>query len=283
VEALGELGDRALPFVAKLAKALTDKSPAVRKEAAQALGNIGENNSARVGPYAPDLAKLLSDTQNPSCRKGAAMALGTLSKYVARYGESLAELFNADESDVRYAGMAAFEALKRSLFFGCETDDALAPFVPRFFDRMSDDFSCVRTQAADMLGALERHTIPLRDKIVDLVHSASAPGHRAAAVLALGVINVNTMEPRDSDVELIAKLAKDADKEVRQSVARVLRELSSCYSGVRVAAHVSAFKDLLGGEDAVVRLTMKDACRQLIRVSRDASIVATAKAALEDA
>ena len=67
------------------------------------------------------------------------MALGTLGKYAARYGEELAKLLDDGDSEVRYYGMAGFEALKRSLFFDGETDDARAPFVPKFLERMSDD------------------------------------------------------------------------------------------------------------------------------------------------
>ena len=44
------------------------------------------------------------------------MALGTLGRHGARYGEDLAKLFDDDKDDARYYGMVAFESLKQSFF-----------------------------------------------------------------------------------------------------------------------------------------------------------------------
>ena len=86
-----------MPFVAKIAKALADKSPNVRKAAADALGTLGQRHSEQVAPYAPELAKLLSDQKHTRCVEAAVYALKELGEHGARYSHVVAKLLDSPD------------------------------------------------------------------------------------------------------------------------------------------------------------------------------------------
>jgi HEAT repeat protein len=157
VRACGRIGARAV--VPHLAEALgTDDSPQVRREAAEALGAIGDDRGVDA------LADALDDP-NSDVRRAAVVALGELGD-PSPVGDVVALLDDGDEAVRQATALALIDLL------------ANAPA-----DRSHD----VRESLVDELGAVDEPAGVL-DPMVDILESGAATSYRRNVVWLLGQI-----------------------------------------------------------------------------------------------
>ena len=251
VERLKEKGD-----VSGLVKALGYKDEAVRREAAKALGEIGD--AAAVEP----LITALRD-EDPWARSFAASALGLIGgpaaaePLVAALRDAVEPLVAAlrdSESGVREAATASLGliGLKIRVTFGS------APVVPLIL-ALRDEEWFVRYGAATALGSMrDAATVqPLVTALQDEDHRV-----RMRAALALGQIgDAAAVEP------LIAAL-RDSDDGARGAAAEALGKIGDAAA---IEPLIAATKD----EQVYVQKRAEDAVRQIERAVRGPVGVAT--------
>ncbi|MEA5598602.1 HEAT repeat domain-containing protein, partial [Rivularia sp. UHCC 0363] len=129
VEALGNMGNAAKPYVKDIADILKDKSVEsyVRSSAAQALGNIGD----AAKPYVKDIADILKDKSVDSFLRGsAAYALGNMEDAAKPYVQDILN-FIKDKSVELFIRSIAASALENM-------GDAAKPYVKDILNLIKD-------------------------------------------------------------------------------------------------------------------------------------------------
>jgi len=199
-----------------LIEALRDQSPEVRKEAASALGRVGD--STAVMP----LASALSDA-NPEVRAAAA---GALARYRdARAVPALAAALSDSESGVRRSALRALVRTRHE------------SVVPALIGALDDEAPEVREMAADVLGDLkDSRAVP---GLINTVRDQH-PDVREEAIQSL-------YELRDSRAvpALIAA--------TRDSVTKVRRIAASALGHFGDTSAVPALIECLSDSAAIVR------------------------------
>ncbi|MBD2499370.1 HEAT repeat domain-containing protein [Anabaena azotica] len=180
VDALGNLGDAAKPYVKDIADLLKDKSVHnnIRYRAAWALASLGDT----AKPYIKDIADLLKDkSDNSYVRSRAVEAFGNLGDAAKPYVKDIADLLKDKSVDSNVRSGAA-EALGN-------LGDAAKPYVKDIADILKDKSvdSYVRSRAAEALGNLGDAAKPYVKDIADILKDKSVDSYvRYAAAWALG-------------------------------------------------------------------------------------------------
>lgn len=129
VDALGNLGDAAQPYVKDIVEVFKDKNvdPVVRSSSVYALGNLG--NTAK--PYVKDIVEILKDKNvDSSVRSSAVEALKNLGNVAKPYVKDIADILKDKNIDlsVRFLAASALGNL----------GDAAKPYVQYFLNIFKD-------------------------------------------------------------------------------------------------------------------------------------------------
>jgi HEAT repeat protein len=199
--ALGQIGEKAESAVGPLTRLLTDKDADIntRRAVATALGRIGEKAESAVQP----LTKVLTDKDTPAdIRRAVAIALGQIGKKAGSAFEPLIKVLTgkgANEFTREAAATAVVQIAEKP-------ESAVEPLTKVLTDKSTD--RATRRAAATALGqigekagsAVEPLTKVLTDKSTDRAT-------RQAAATALGQIG----EKAGSAVETLIKVLTDKD------------------------------------------------------------------------
>jgi HEAT repeat protein len=222
-----------------LRKALNDKTTAVRIQAAQAVGKIGQPARGLM----PDLIQLLRDTDE-TARCQAAESLGRLDGATKVSVPALTELLEDASSAVKVSAARALGSLKQ------EASVAVPKLVPLLQDR--DE--AVRTAAAEAISQVGHLNGEATESLV--VGLASEDNLvRAQAAEALGTIGTTAQEAAPALVE-----AMDTDNEhVRAKAVEALGKIGEAAADVAVPSLVH----VLHGSDSWVSALAAEALGQM--------------------
>jgi HEAT repeat protein len=185
-QALGNLGQAAVPYIKDIADILKDEKVDVdvRGSAAQALGNLGQ---AAV-PYIKDIADILKDEKVAAYfRGGAAQALGNLGQAAQPYIQDILDFLKDEKVDASVRGSAAV-ALGN-------LGQAAQPYIQDIADILKDEKvnESVRSGAAQALGNLGQAAQPYIQDILDFLKNEKVAAYfRDGAAVALG--NIRKLE-----------------------------------------------------------------------------------------
>ena len=241
-EALGNLGDAAKPYVKDLVYILKDKNvnEFVRRGAAIALGNLGD----AAKPHIPDLVDILKDKNvNEFVRGDAAKALGNLGDAAKPHIPDLVDILKDKNVNEFVRGDAA-KALGN-------LGDAAKPHIPDLVDILKDKNvnEFVRGDAAKALGNLGDAAKPYAKDLVDILNDENVDSLvRYNAAEALGNLG-DVAKPHIPDLVDILK-DKNVDSLVRRGAAIALGNL-----GDAAKPHIPDLVDILKDKnvDSLVR------------------------------
>jgi HEAT repeat protein len=229
--ALGRRGARTAPIVAALAGLLGDVEPAVRAESAHALAVLGPaGDEARSDGAAPATeARLvgLLDDAHPEVRWAAADALAAEGVHAPSAVGWLVRALASPDPYVR--GFAAW-----SLGLAGPSAAAAAPALE---GRLHDDEPGVRTLAVRALGNLGRTDAPVVAGLADVLAHGEGEG-RWRAARALGKLGPAAAPA----VGALARALSDPDQKLRRECALALDEIGPP-AGAAVSALVAAQHD----------------------------------------
>ena len=150
-----------------LIRALSDKDLLVARDAARALGALGE----RAGPSVPQLVKALSH-EDPLVRLYVAEALASIGPKAAEATPNLAKALHDPNPSVRWAACEALAAI----------GPPAAQAVPDLLESLNDEFLYVRICAAGALGSIGSRTQAV---LIALNAAANDPALRSEVEWAL--------------------------------------------------------------------------------------------------
>ena len=211
--------------VGTLQTALADASPAVRTQAALALGRIGP----RAAIAAPDLIARLKDTDE-TVRCQAAEALGCVGTAAETTINSLVELLQDASAAVKVSAARALGSMKK----------AASPAVPALVPLLQDREEAVRTAAAEAIAQAG----PLNEQATGALVEGLASSDtvvQAQTAEALGAIGTAA---RHAAPALVEALGNGSDR-VRAKAAEALGKIGESAAKVAVPSLVRA----LHGED----------------------------------
>ncbi len=262
--ALGAFGPVARPAIEPLRTALKDPSPAVRRNAAWALGRIGPAGGEAV---VSDLCELLGDPE-PLVRRDAATALGDLAldavtflgpeqglKLTAGAGKQLLDLIDREgkktgDSAVFKNGLESLvkviskrdEGLAERIYPYLEWDDPEIVWLAAFAlgnmggpqarpalkvlrEGLKNQDPQVQEHAAEALGQMKEEAVPA---VLELAEALDAPnpGLRQKAAVALGEIGP-AAEPAVPKLALALQGQREKDEQVRRYAAFALLKMES--------------------------------------------------------
>lgn len=209
--------------VSTLESALADLSPAVRIQAARALGRIG--SSAAV--VAPRLIGLLKEADE-TIRCEAATALGQVEGDVTSTVQALVDLLSEASAPVKTAAARALGAMKTGA----------AAAVPALVPLLQDGDESVRGAAALAIAELG----PLSGSATGaLVEGLSSPDNvvRAQTAEALGTIGASA---EDAATALVRAAGDDNDR-VRSKAVEALGKIGDSAATVAVPCLIRALRD----------------------------------------
>ena len=236
--ALGQLGQDATPAVPQLAEALTDSAWIVRQAAAEALGQLGQVAARAV----PQLANALADSDKV-VRQAAAEALVGLGQAAAPAVLQLADAIADSDKVVRRAAAKALGQLGQ----------AAAQAVPQLAEALTDSDEDVRQAAAEALGRLGQAAAPAVPQLAEAL-TDSDEDVRQTAAKALGQLGQVAARAAPQ----LANALADSDKVVRQAAAEALGEL-----GQAAAPAVPQLAEALTVSDEDVRQAAAEALGRL--------------------
>jgi len=248
VYALGAFGETAAKAVPTLQATLKDASPAVRQNAAWALGRIGQAGGAAV---VSDLCDLLRDAE-PLVRRDAATALGDIGLPLAAPAvKPLLDLIDRESKKETGDPVVFKTALEKIVKLISDKDQDLAnrlyPYLavddpeivlsaaialsniggpksrlalPVLREALRDEDPQVQEHAAAALGHMKEVAAPA---VLDLAEAldAATVGVRRSAAVALGQIGPRA-EPAVPKLALVLKGEKETDLGVRRFAALAL-------------------------------------------------------------
>eukprot|EP00929_Paragymnodinium_shiwhaense_P058078 TRINITY_DN29092_c0_g1_i2.p1 TRINITY_DN29092_c0_g1~~TRINITY_DN29092_c0_g1_i2.p1 ORF type:complete len:1696 (-),score=382.06 TRINITY_DN29092_c0_g1_i2:399-5486(-) len=223
LEALGSMGDDAVPHIPEMMKRLEDPDVPVRLSAAKALQIMGPHAESCVAA----LAGMLDDVE-PSVREGCTRALYDIGP--AGVGALVARLSDANAFIRQRSLEAILEVAHRAKDYACEIAGCLA-----------DSFMAVRRAAAVTLQGMG-------------AEGATAAGaylhHRDLSVRQLALETLGNAGLAASPfADVIAALLDDSQADVRHCAVKTLGMLGTEASG----RHAKAMARLLKDDDATVR------------------------------
>ncbi len=247
VYALGAIGASAKPALPEIRDALRDKAPAVRQNAAWAMGRIGAGGD--------ELRRALADDE-PLVRRDAAQALGHLARTLGRKATSDAghDLIKmaAKEKDgvVRKAALAALSQIA-----GKEHADACDKLHHILDDRDGD----TRRAAAFALAAAGGEHLKKAMPVLEEALADADPSVQALAAAGLAGVGA---EAAGAGPALARALTKSDDPIVRRNCAIALGQIGDRCGEEGVEALAGALKPRAGvrGADA---LALEDEVRHM--------------------
>ena len=242
-QALGNLGEAAKPFVKDIADILkNDKEDAyVRGSAAQVLGNVGE----AAKPFIKDIADILkNDKEDANVRSSTAYALGNLGEVAKPYIKDIADFLRDKNVFPADSRVRAAEALGK-------LGEAAKPYVKDILDFLKDENVSTdsRARGAQALVNLGEVAKPYVKDILDFLKDENVPAYsRAHAAYILGNLG-EAVKPFVKDITELLKNEK-VDAYVRGNAAQALSNL-----GEAAKPFVKDIAELLKNEkvDANVR------------------------------
>jgi HEAT repeat protein len=208
--------------VSSLRAALSDPAVAVRTQAAQSLGLLGQ----LAAPAAPDLIGLLQDPEEPvRCR--AAEALGRVRGPVAETVAALVGLLPSSDPALRVAAVGALGTMKKEA----------AEAVPSLTPLLQDGDEAVRQAAAEAIGSIG--TLQ-EEAVAELTQGLAS---RDSLVRAQTAEVLSTIGPAAADAApaLADALTDDSDR-VRAKAAQALGNMGEA-AAEAVPSLVRALRD----------------------------------------
>jgi HEAT repeat protein len=277
---LGVIKD-ARPFPA-LVEALKDEEWGVRKGAAEALGKIGEANSAssEVAEAVPALIEALKD-ENIGVRRDVVDALGRFkdARAIPALIETLKDKNLAVQEQVRNA--LTLGKLNTAIELGKVRTNAAwalayigAPAVPALVEALKDRDAYVREWAAGALGEIQGvHAVP---ELIETLNDENCKV-RAQAVRALG--DIAKANSGNSDVAkavpALIEALNDENCDVRVRAVHALGE-------IKVVSAVPVLIEALKDEDASVRYGAAHALGDILKTCKTIDRVCEFEARLKE-
>ncbi|MBS0265495.1 MAG: HEAT repeat domain-containing protein [Planctomycetes bacterium] len=196
--------------VPNLTNALTDGSPAIRREAAMTLARIGP----KAAPAVDELAGVLND-RDPALRNAALLALAAIGPDATGAISKIVPLLEDSMYPVRYAAIFALGKIGR-------TARGALPVLEK---NLQDPDSFLQTASAWALLQIDSNAEKRASQVLKpLVNGLSVPDPRVRiqVVKALGILGA-AAKPALKDIE---KLADDANPEVKKAVAETLKKIN---------------------------------------------------------
>jgi HEAT repeat protein len=174
-------------------KALKDEDPAVRLEAAKALGQIGSEATEAI----PTLIHAVNDP-DPEVAAKAIEALQRTDQRTAQVLRALLAAIKDSRADVRAAAAAALANMwwaekgepenRRAGRLGRQSEELARSAIPVLTAALRDKNARVRAQAAAALAEVGPLAKPAVDELIHLLQADSDPDVRLRATSALGSI-----------------------------------------------------------------------------------------------
>jgi HEAT repeat protein len=277
------VGDRLIPAADALLVRLEDVSDPVRREAALALGQLGDQREATSARLI-DVAR----TAGGSTRTSALHAIRNIcnkwaEEELRRAPASFAPLLELLEHPSELARLRACSALLR---MGQGAGDRVIPAADALLTRLEDVSDVVRIEAAFALGLLGDQREATVARLVDIARTSGA-STRASALHAIGNICSKRAEEEPGregpafagTADVVLAGLDDADADVRRSACHALG-----YLGLPASQHLERILRILEADPSGV---MRDwAASQLPALAERADIssaVATLARLLGDA
>jgi HEAT repeat protein len=239
--ALGKFGVEAITYVPKLLPLLSDKEASVREAAANAIGDIGPTTWDRV---VPALADALQKDRDAKVRRGAAIALGNYGERAMSACPALQQALRDNAPEVRQNAAWAIGQLghvetagkpvQNTAFYAGPPADA----IDALGQALDDKDGVVRRDVAAALGHLGASARSALPALLQHFKKDSDALVRKTALTAL----VNVVGPEDKAAARELKEAlHDRDPEVVRAAALALGNIG----GPDAAAAAPALRDAL--------------------------------------
>ena len=225
-EALGKLGNASETVIEALLNALSDRNNEVRRLAAGALGKLGNASETVIEA----LLNALSDRNN-EVRRLAAGALGKLGNASETVIEALLNALSDSDYGVR---QNAAEALGK-------LGNASETVIEALLNALSDSDDWVRQNAAEALGKLGNASETVIEALLNAL-SDSDDWVRQNAAEALGKLG----NASETVIEALLNALSDSDDWVRQNAAEALGKLGNASETV-IEALLKALSDSENG------------------------------------
>ena len=199
---LGMLGESAAEAVPQLIQALCDNYEPVRLNAAYTLGTIGE-------PAVPQLIEVLGDENGPTRRMAAYGLAAVGAPAVPALGEALEHTEDAVRIEAAYAL--------------AQIGDSAETVIPALIEGTRDESVEVRRYLAEAFGSIGPAAAPAVPALIDMLDNDDDKQVRFESALALAQIG-----PASNDaVPTLEKALRDPDRYVRDNTIHALKRIDT--------------------------------------------------------